>query len=527
MRSFRKLSTATCAASVAILVASVARADFNAGDLLVSRSVYTGTSATVTVGQALPGGGTAVADGSYPNVFENVTPDPSFGVTSPIFIDDLRVSGSAVSVVSTLPVPSSQIVTSFSSKSEMALNLSTDGKFVTFMGYIAPANTLDVSNSNTPNHPDPTDPVQLVFQRGVAQVDSSGHISVTAVNTYSGNNGRAAIFDVADNQYLLVGNAGNGSGTEPTVLVDNTGVQTVQPGSGPESTPIGVQQGTPGASNGFQFGYSVTENGLAADKSGKDDNFRGIALFNSTLYVTKGSGSNGINTVYQVGTAGSVPTAATASTTTVSVLPGFPVTLAKNAGASNPFGIWFASPTVLYVADEGDGKTADAASSTNAGIEKWLLVGGVWQEAYVLQQGLNLGVQYSVAGLPTSLNPAPDGLRALTGKVNGDGTVTLYGTTSTVSAAGDTGADPNQLVTITDTLSFTTAAAASAESFSVLETAPFGQVLRGVSFSPVAPAVGPATPVAPPFVLAMLTAALLGLGMLVIGRGNVGNRASA
>jgi hypothetical protein len=40
--------------------------------------------------------------------------------------------------------------TSFSSKSELSLNLSTDGTAVTFMGYDSAINQLDVSNSNTP-----------------------------------------------------------------------------------------------------------------------------------------------------------------------------------------------------------------------------------------------------------------------------------------------------------------------------------------------------------------------------------------
>jgi hypothetical protein len=39
---------------------------------------------------------------------------------------------------------------------------------------------------------------------------------------------------------------------------------------------------------------------------GKDDNFRGMTIYNDTLYVTKGSGSNGVNTVYQVGPAGAL-----------------------------------------------------------------------------------------------------------------------------------------------------------------------------------------------------------------------------
>src|SRR5579885_2830596 len=66
---------------------------FDPNELVVSRSVYTGTASTVTIGQALPGGGTAVADGSYPNVWQNEGPDPSFGITSPIYLDQVSTSG--------------------------------------------------------------------------------------------------------------------------------------------------------------------------------------------------------------------------------------------------------------------------------------------------------------------------------------------------------------------------------------------------------------------------------------------------
>ena len=51
-------------------------------------------------------------------------------------------------------------------------------------------------------------------------------------------------------------------------------------------------------------------------------------------------------------------------------------------------------------------------------------------------------------GLPWA--PATDGLRNITGQVNRDGTVTIWGVTSTVSGNGDQGADPNKLVMITD-----------------------------------------------------------------------------
>ncbi|MBO0702863.1 MAG: hypothetical protein J2P38_08020, partial [Candidatus Dormibacteraeota bacterium] len=53
---------------------------------------------------------------------------------------------------------------------------------------------------------------------------------------------------------------------------------------------------------------------------------------------------------------------------------------------------------------------------------------------------------------------------------------------STVSGSGDQGADPNKLVSITDNLAATTLP--SGESFSTVETAPSGTVLRGVSFTP-------------------------------------------
>ena len=106
--------------------------------------------------------------------------------------------------------------------------------------------------------------------------------------------------------------------------------------------------------------------------------------------------------------------------------------------------------------------------------------------AYVLQNGLNLGVPYSIANYPTSLNPAPDGLRNIAGRINGDGSVTIFAITSTISNNGDQGADPNQLVSITDVISNTSPALAATEKFTLLRTANAGEILRGVSLAPVA-----------------------------------------
>ncbi|HEY2380929.1 MAG TPA: hypothetical protein VGK48_07065 [Terriglobia bacterium] len=113
-----------------------------------------------------------------------------------------------------------------------------------------------------------------------------------------------------------------------------------------------------------------------------------------------------------------------------------------------------------------------------------------WQKVYTLQGGLNLGVPYSVPNgpngevYPAALNPATDGLRNITGQVNSDGTVSIWAVTSTVSTNGDTGADPNRLVMITDNLGNTNPGTAAGETFKTLRSAAFGEVLRGVSFTP-------------------------------------------
>jgi hypothetical protein len=151
------------------------------------------------------------------------------------------------------------------------------------------------------------------------------------------------------------------------------------------------------------------------------------------------------------------------------------------------------------VADEGDGDAtysvttgtySKAAAQPTAGLQKWIRVNGSWKLAYTLQSGLDLGNPYTVAGYPTGANPATslpwapatDGLRNVTGRVNRDGTVTLWAVTSTVSGGSDTGADPNKLVAVTDPVGQTTAP--SSEHFATVRSAGTGEALRGASLTP-------------------------------------------
>jgi hypothetical protein len=546
---------------------------FVPGSIVVSGTVYTGNAGTVAPGDVLPYGclntgplmnpnpatvnvptltggtvpvtvscGFASDNGEYPNthdnhnVWNNANSDGNFGVSSPIVLWDLSPWGDDLGA---LYVPSNQIVTSFSSKSELALNRSADGKSLTFMGYrggpgcptltldpttniltqgtnvgpISPtaANLLDVSASNTPGLCDPTNPAvasypgapnPTAYYRSIAEVDAWGHIQYTDGDAYSGDNSRAVM--KADNwMYYSVGNDNNGglgkkqfSETQLGFdLSHSTGAEVYTPGALPLVPP-----------NNNMISYFA----FTGDKPGKDTNFRGETIFHDTLYVAKGSGGNGVNTVYQLGTPGTLPTPTNAESIggTVNepwtILPGFPTSTSTTAstGGYYPFGLWFANANTLYVCNEGDlsytaGQTiggqvnvADSSVLATAGLQKWVLTtpsGGspTWVLAYTIQNGLDLGVPYSVPEYPASIEPATGGCRNIAGQVNWDGTVTIYAVTSTISLNGDNGADPNKVVAVTDRLSDTQPESKGfLDRFFTVREAIAGEAYRGVALAP-------------------------------------------
>jgi hypothetical protein len=145
--------------------------DFNGfarGSIVLSGTVYVGNADTITPGEVLPHGclntgaitnpnpatvnvpllpadqtpstkttavtvscGYASDNGEAPNlsdnhnVWNNASTDPNFGVSSPIVLWNLSPDGD---LLGALHVPGNEIVTSFSSKSELALKRSLDGR---------------------------------------------------------------------------------------------------------------------------------------------------------------------------------------------------------------------------------------------------------------------------------------------------------------------------------------------------------------------------------------------------------------
>jgi hypothetical protein len=476
-------------------VSDIARADdyvLRPHSLVISSSTYDsshGAVASLRVGSQIPNTATAtipaIAGNDYVDVWNNAAVDGSFGVTSPIELTTVEPHSGRV--LDRLRVRPDEVVTSFSSKSELGLHLAKDreGGHLVFVAYAgAGVGALDVSNSDAVPGQDPTNPVtfafgsKYAFARTIVSVNDDGHVRYTPTINYGGNNGRSALLG-PNGLYYSVGNANNGNattfgsnGTDPDVT-ETTGLEVVTPIDA-RSADVPVPAGNSAEVDPliqYQFGAKL-------DKAGKDNNYRGITEYGGALYFTKGSGSNGIDTVYTVS---SLPTLNAAASTRISVVPGFPTDSAKATGGNfTPFAVFFANATTMYVTDEATGDALDVAS--HAGLEKWNLVNGVWQLDYVLTNGLIGTVDSKLDGADGPWPPVTTiGLRNLTGVVDGR-KVTLWATTSTSSASGDNGADPNKVVEITDDVDATTASEVASESFRVVVGPTYGTVYRGVAY---------------------------------------------
>jgi hypothetical protein len=383
----------------------------------------------------------------------------------------------------------------YGSSSEGTLNLSSTGNYLALMGYGIGAATFNAS----PTTYGPADAGALAqstsvpgqagvtpIPRVLSLIDANGDVnSSTAIfNIFNENNPRSAFTANGTTAYV------SGQG----VTGDATG--------GVFYVPVGVSNSAPTSIVGADAGGTASQD------------TRDVEIYNNTLYVSMDSKSGSYNRSY-VGTLGSPP-----STSVYSCGSGCPsgdgtigpglltglgntggtgkVTITSgsnsngnglNSGAKinlSPVNYFFASPSVLYVADSGDPKNdsngGDCSGGADpnvgdGGLQKWVNSSsngtGTWTLEYTLYQGLNIVSNCGTTGTT--------GLYGLAGVVSGS-VVHLYATNYTLNDL-----DYTYLYGITDTLSNTTPPGSSLV-FTLLDTAPSDSNFKGVAFAPVTPA---------------------------------------
>src|SRR5260370_5368970 len=176
---------------------------------------------------------------SFPFIFN----DPNVsGIQGSIFLDSFRIDPRAprLGSLAVTGVTNGAITTSFSSKSEGALNLSVDGRLLTYMGYMGPPGAEGVSNSETTGATLTTN-TAATYDRAVATITANGAVTVTReTNAFSGDKPRVGI-PLSGTQLYMVGNADSSLNSN---------------GTGPGTT-IGVRLRNPLSATSTQFGTYV------------------------------------------------------------------------------------------------------------------------------------------------------------------------------------------------------------------------------------------------------------------------------
>lgn len=391
----------------------------------------------------------------------------------------------------------------YGSSSEGTLQRSGDGRYLSIMGYgvnAAAFNANPTAYGTAVN--DPTKPSAL-GQSGSSS--GQGYTPVARVAALIDANGKV------DSSTALFG-VFNGNNPRSVATVDGSTLYVSGQGVSGDKTG-GVFVAPRGATNASAVTGLDTSKGTAAQDT------RIVEVVDKQLYVSvdskQGSGNNR-DFIGTLGSVGSLPAGLANGGNGPAQLNGFGasnagkyvITTANGNGVNaagqsinlSPEQYFFATASVLYVADSGIPKNSSGSSTLgDGGLQKWVNShadgSGAWSLAYTLSNGLNLVANNGAAG--------STGLLGLTGALVGD-QVELFATNYTI---GDL--DPTYLFGISDDL-----AALSKqfdEAFVTLDAAPADSNFKGVAFAPSADAAS----VPEPGVLAML---LLGLASMAPAR---------
>jgi hypothetical protein len=381
----------------------------------------------------------------------------------------------------------------YGSSSEGTLQLSGNGEYLTIMGYGINADTFNAA-AGVVNSYSPTGDARLAqsgsltgqaytpVARTVALIDGNGNVGSTTglLNIFNTNNPRSIY--TADGTHIYVSGQGSSS--------DNTS---------------GVFYTTLGSTTSFT---AIT--GLDATGKTVSQDTREVQINNNTLDISVDTKGGSGNARSFIGTLGTPPTTSLFNNNNgPTMLTGYGNTggtgqyaiTATNGNTINsagqtinlsPENYFYASPSVLYVADDGSPKQTSASNKLgDGGLQKWVNSqsdgSGTWTLEYTISAGLNL-IQNNVAN--ASDTDGTTGLYGLTGELvdnNGVQEVELFATNFTIADL-----DQTYLYAVTDPLLATSDAG---EVFAQLAAAPSDSNFKGVSFAPTAdvPAPEPAS----------------------------------
>ncbi len=259
-----------------------------------------------------------------------------------------------------------RLVDSGTATSDSRIKLSQDGRFITVPGFDADLLTPAITST-----------ASATVNRVIGLVSLSGTIdTTTALNdAYNANNFRSVV--------TIDGSSFYTAGTSSTTTTATAGIRYTTLGS-------------------------TTSTQIAA----APNNTRVVDFYGGRLYF--GTGATGFYGLNTFDTA--IPTASGATAANL-------FTATSGTGNPSQYDFFFASPTVVYIAD-------DRANTGGGGIQKWTFDTTVTPNAWKLR--------YIIKGVSTF------GASSLTGTVNPNGTVSLYAVSGTAAN--------NTLGSVTDNL---------------------------------------------------------------------------
>ncbi len=247
-----------------------------------------------------------------------------------VFLDEYTPTGTLVQSIAmptTVSGANKRFMFSGSATSEGYLRKSTDGRYLTLMGYDADAGIASIAATTS-----------ATTNRVVALVDWNGNVntSTALADAYSAGNPRCAV--TKDGAEFWLTGTGTGTGAAAT-----------------------------GGNRYCLFG--LTASTLLSENV---TNVRTNLIFGNQLYCSTMSGAfRGVSTV------GSPPPPSTTGNT-VSLLTGFDPSATSTQSV---YDFWFKDANTLYVAD-------DRTHANGGGLQKWTFNAGTWTKIDTFQGGL-------------------------------------------------------------------------------------------------------------------------------------------